>query len=164
MDTTQNISSIGTKRHPKRRRVVAFLALFAIAASVAAAAWILNGHGSGAVKVGTLSDPVVSAGVPDGVVYPGGTAAGAFTINNPNDGALVITAIRDGDGSGTSSSPGSCGYGNLSSNAKSGLSISVPAGSSTVTVPGAFTLSPDAPQGCAGATLTRDVGLTFSTP
>ncbi|MET0600434.1 MAG: hypothetical protein ABW167_00415 [Baekduia sp.] len=147
----------------KRRRTIALgLALVAVAASVAAAAWMLNSNGQGAAKVGTLSDVTVSAGDPTDDLYPGNDGAGTFTIDNPN-GALVLVATRVGDGSGTTSNP-ACGSGNLSINPASGLSITVPSGHSSVRVPGLFHLSSDAPSSCQGAKLTRDVGVTFATP
>jgi hypothetical protein len=151
-----------TTRIKRHRIVVAAVALLLVGAAVAAAAWMLNGSGQGAAKVGSLSDVTVGVGTPTDSLYPGNDGSGTFTIDNPN-AALVLVAARVGDGSGTTSNP-ACGYGNLAVNPTSGLSIAVPAGHSTITVPGLFHLDSSAPQSCQGVTLSRDVGLSFSTP
>lgn len=145
----------------RRSRIIGAVVGFVLSASlVAVAAWLVSGTGPGTTQIGTLVAPTITAGTLAGnekQCFPGGTCDGVFAISNPN-GALVVTGLSDG-GMGT----GTCAD-QLLTNPQTGLSIPVPAGSSTVTVPNAFALATAAPSSCQGTTATRVAVLQFATP
>lgn len=148
----------------RRRRITALAVVICLAAAgTALAAWFLMGHGQGGVRVGSLSPVSISSGAPSTSLYPGNDGSATFTIVNPN-GALVIDSITNGDG--TSAADSSCPTiaNFLSVNALSGLSIPVPAGTSTVVVPGAFHLSSGTPDSCQGASASKDINVHLATP
>ena len=153
---------------PRARKALATAAACALAgiASLAFAAWLTDSVGQGSTKVGPLVQPTVTpiASPSTAGCLPGGDCAGNYRVNNTNAGPLVLTGVSTvvGD-TGTTTIP-ACPFTNLSINAKTGLSIPIPTGTSDVVVPGAYRLSADAPNACQGAVLTASATLKFSTP
>jgi len=143
---------------------VLLVVLLALVAVVAAwAAWTLATQGqSGRGQVGTLTNPTVSnaAGAPAGIdCYPGQSCAVEIVVNNPNSTALVLTRYYTNGGTPQVDKPigtsnlASCPASNFTFNDRTGLTIQIPTGTTTVTVPGAYTLSSSAPNACQGSTV-----------
>jgi hypothetical protein len=150
-----------------RKRKFALVAVTAVAATTAYAAWLVDGEGPGHAEVGTLAAPTVQAGGLDPSAkrcLAGATCDGTFQITNDNGTALVLTGATAASSQvGESSSPG-CAANYLEVPVKTGLSIPIPAGTTTVKVPDVFRLRIDAPTACQGASIDKRVKLSFSTP
>lgn len=150
------------KNHKKIAGIAGF---FLIASTSAMAAWMIQGHGKGSTKIGKLDAPVITAATPAPPdLYPGGDGPATFTIDNPNNMPLKVTQASLGDPQDATTSNPSCGVQYLSVNAKTGLDIDVPKGTSTVVVPDLYRLAGDAPDACQGVQMSRDISLKFSTP
>lgn len=166
-------------RITKPRVIIAAIIVGAILTTVAWAAWTLTQSGSGSAKIAgalqplTFGTPTVS---PTSLLLPGGKADVYMKVTNPNSSAVTITQV-DEDFTATaftaaSSSPGTCpggnlGLGNLTFTAgtpySAVLSISVPPGTSDVTIPNAVSLKSNAPVACAGLDVTvSGIKLTTS--
>jgi hypothetical protein len=127
------------------------------------AAWTLLGvAGSGSGKAATLSSPTVSpvmSATAD--LKPGGTGALQLTVTNPNTVALTLTKIHTAGAVSTSSNTTNCPSSNFGiAVTDPSETIPIPAGTSTITIPGFTSLSAAAPTGCEGITDTI-TGLTF---
>jgi hypothetical protein len=152
----------------RRRKTAAVLTSLAlIGAGAGIAAWIIQADGDGRAKIGTLAAPVVSAGTASATsqCYPGTSCAASYSIQNPNPVGLIVTAVVNPGSTQVSSNQAACPEAHMTRNDLSGLSIPVPANlTTTVEVPGRYTLSSSAPTGCQGVSITATDRLTFSTP
>jgi hypothetical protein len=149
----------------RNKRWSGIAAFFLISATAASAAWLINSHGRGATKIGSLTAPTVTASSPAPPdLYPGGDGPGTFTIDNNNPMALKVISAQIGDVQDAVTSNPNCPVQFLSVNPKVNLDIDVPKGVSQVTVPDLYHLAGDAPSDCMGVTLSRDISLRFSTP
>lgn len=146
-----------------RKKYLALLLALLLVPGAAYAAWTVSAHGKGAGKVGTLQAPSVSEGAPSADLLPGADGSATFTIVNPNPMALNVVDVDAGPDGITSSDQAACPASNLSINSLRGQTITVPKGSSTVSVPGAYHLSSSAPSSCQGVTFSADTALGFST-
>jgi hypothetical protein len=150
------------KRHKRITAII--VCAFLGAAAYGIAAWITASEGGGAGKIGSLSAPTVAAGTAQGTLVPGGTGAAVFQITNNNSVPLLITSTgTSANGALDTGFIAGCTSSNVIVQALTGLSISVPVGTSTVVVPNEFMLASSAPSGCQGISFTRGVSLNFST-
>ncbi len=145
------------------------LVAFLLLVSVAVAAWFITQGSQSGGKIGTLTAPVVSAASPVGSgCLPGGTCSASVQVDNTTGSALTVSGTESLVGGFINGAPqqpsgfnSSCPSSVLSSPTKTGLSVSVPAGASTVTIPGVFTLDSSAPDACQGVAFTYPIKLTF---
>jgi hypothetical protein len=127
------------------------------------AAWITNGSGSGYAKAGTsqaLTTVDVSASTA-ATLYPGVSGDVRLQISNPNPYNVRVTGVT-GNGTITPDAGHSgCTTTGVSFTNQSGLTIDIPANSSTTTtLTGAASMSNASLNACQGATFTIPVSLT----
>ena len=146
-----------------RRKYAALLLGLLLVPGSAYAAWTITADGVGSTKFGSLTAPTVTASAtPVGDLYPGTNGSLAVKVDNPN-GALVVSGVAPVVGADVGQS--GCPASNVTVRTLTGLSVAVPAGSNqSVTIPAAVSADPAAPQACSGASISKGVRLTFSTP
>jgi hypothetical protein len=149
----------------KRKIVVAATASvgLVVGGGLAYATWSATGAGSGQAKALTAQTLTVNAGTGAADLYPGFTAGDMyFTINNTNPYPVTMTAMTPG--TITSSDPTNCPATNVSAIPKSGLSLSVPASSTSgqLSIADVVSMQAAAPDGCQGVTFDIVVTLTGS--
>jgi hypothetical protein len=152
----------------RRRKTLAVLAVLALAGTttVALAAWLVGGSGSGAARSGALQQVTLSAntGAAPTDLIPSDVATGtlAATVANPNVALKLISVDQNGPtiSDDSSACPGTF----VTVPQKTGLAIPVPAGSTTVTVPNVVKMDVAAPTGCQGRTFQIPVSAVLSTP
>jgi hypothetical protein len=149
-----------------RRRVAVLIAAAAsfAGAGVALAFYTTSGSGSGSATAATPQavSVVAFAGgdAPSSTLQPGGTADVILRLSNPNAYAVTLVAAT-GNGSITPDSGHSgCTTTGVSFTDQTGLSISIPSGSSLVHVPGAAKMDTTSSSGCQGATFSIPITLT----
>jgi hypothetical protein len=148
----------------KRNFIAASMTLIAMCAvGLVYAAWTTNGSGSGYAKAGssqTLTTVDVSA-TTAASLYPGVNGNVKIEISNPNPYAVRVTAIA-GTGAATPDAGHSgCTTTGVTFNNQTGLTIDIPASSSTTTtLTGAASMSNASIDACQGATFTIPVSLT----
>lgn len=167
------------KRKLLRKRVlIPSIAVFLVCGA-AIAAWVITSQGQGGKgSIGTLtaptiSNPTTSAATP---CYPGGTCDFQVSVTNPNTGPLVLKSWSPGSATVTVTKAGSpntlCEQNSpggivATLNNLTNLSIPIPAGTTTVTLPGAWSLPSNSPIDCAGSTVsidtTNQVTYSFAT-
>lgn len=158
------------RKHTKAT-IVGILIAALTATGIATAAWLFNNvAGDAGAKTGTIAAPTIVALTGPEItdtLLPGDSGPLTLKVNNPNSVDLVMTAV-DRDGSISSSNEGGCPASNLSTPGLdvSGLSISIPAGETVVTVPGNIVhLDNAAPSDCnGGVRFTIPVLADFATP
>lgn len=130
------------------------VAVLVAGAGAGYAAWSTNGAGS--VQARSAAPQTVTLNVAAGAadLYPGSSGAVSFTVNNPNPYAITLSTLTFG--TVTSSDQTACPATNITTTNKTGLSLSVPANSSstTLTVQAAVAMAASAPDGCQGRTFT----------
>ena len=145
---------------PSTAILVGLISLTVVAASggAALAYWRTTGTGSGAASVGTPQAVTVGAatGTPLTTLIPGGTAELLIQLSNPNSYSVTLTSVTQ-NLSGTVSG---CSKSGVTVPTKTGLSITVPAGSSTVTVPNGAAMAIDSASLCQGNTINLPVTVT----
>ena len=137
--------------------------------------YTVAGSGSSSGSTGTVQPLTVSpatVGSPSSTLLPGGTADLLLNVTNPNAVAVTITSVAQGGGvtvsggSGCSSDPAwptTTGNSGVAIVTTTGLSISVPAGSSaTVHVAGGASMTNSSAAGCQGATFQIPVTVTVT--
>ena len=148
----------------KRNVVAASTTLIAIVAvGFVYAAWTTNGSGSGYAKAGS-SQPLTTVDVSASTaatLYPGVSGDVKLQISNPNPYAVRVTGVS-GNGTITPDAGHSgCTTTGVTFTNQSGLTIDVPASSSTtITLTGAAAMSNASLNACQGATFTIPVTLT----
>jgi hypothetical protein len=128
--------------------------------TIAYGAWSASGSGSSQAKSVTAVALTVSVATGTADLYPGGSGAVYFTVNNTNPYGVSLT---DADfGAVTSSDEVNCPAANITVNDKTGLSLSVGANttSATLSIANAVTMSSAALDGCQGKTFTIATTLT----
>jgi hypothetical protein len=148
----------------KRNFIAASMTLVVmVAVGFVYAAWTTNGSGSGYAKAGTsqaLTTVDVSA-TTAASLYPGVTGDVKIQISNPNPYAVRVTAVA---GSGTITADAGhsgCTTTGVSFTDQTGLTIDIPASSSTTsTLTGAAAMTNASLNACQGATFTIPVSLT----
>ena len=133
--------------------------------SVAVAAWVTNGTGSGYAKAGSsqaLTTVDVSAST-TATLYPGVTGNVTLRIDNPNPYDVVVTDVT-GNGAITSDAGAACDASTgVTYTDQTGLSLSVPAGTAaTFTLNNSASMSNASDNSCQGAVFTIPVSLTGS--
>lgn len=122
-----------------------------------------SGTGSGATVAGTVSAVTVeqATGTVSNQLQPGGTGDLLITVDNPNARALTLTSVTQ-NGSVTSVGGSSCtgATSGVSIPSSSGLSITIPSGTHTITVPGGVQMSSSSASGCQGASFHVPVLVT----
>jgi len=131
----------------------------------ALAYWTSNGSGSvhaGTATLGTVALVGVSGG-PANALMPGGSADLVLTIDNTNSFAVTLIGIVGDGGIAPSGGIGGCTILNddVSTNLPSNPSIAVPAGTHTIAVPNAVSMTTSSASGCQGATFTIPVLVTL---
>lgn len=148
----------------KRRRKIAVLLGTVAAVTIGGAAyalWSANGSGPAGSKALTAQLLTVAGATPTADLYPGFTGGDLFfTVNNPNPYAVTLTSMTPG--AITSSDPSACPTSNITVANASGLTLSVPAASTSapLTIQNVVTMVSGAPDGCQGIDFT--VALTLA--
>ena len=151
------------------RRLFVGSALAIVAAAVVAGAalayWRSSGTGSGSGHAGTLQTVTVAAFVggdaPHSYLLPGGSTADVILrVSNPNAYAVTLVSVV-GNGTITpDAGHASCTTTGVTFTNQTALSISIPAGSSLVDLPGSASMSAASSNGCQGATFSIPVAIT----
>ncbi len=147
----------------KKGFVATLLAGAMLAASVATAAWLASGTGTGAAEAITATDLTVDPGTTSPDLYPGFSNGDLYVvINNPNPYAVTVTEIAAAAGSVTSDSAACDAGGNeVSLDASTAVSIDVPAaGSTSTTVANIVSMGLNSDDACQGATFSIRVDVT----
>ncbi len=147
----------------RKASLVTVLILAALAtAGVASAYWAGSGNGAGSANTGTTQAVTLSPGTPTAQLYPGGQAAVALSIANPNPGSVRIGSLSLDTSLGTGGfavdgAHSACGVASLTfaPQTNGGAGWTVPgAGSLPVTLAGALSMNGNAANACQGATFT----------
>jgi hypothetical protein len=145
-----------------KRAIVVTAAVAAVsAASVAYAAWVSSGSGSGYAKATTaqaLSTVDVSASAA-GQLYPGGNGDVVVKLHNPNSYPVRITSISNGTGAITANLPACVTTGVTFTN-QTGVFDVAANSDAQFTLTGAAHMSNASDDGCQGATFTIPVSLS----
>ena len=142
-----------------RAVLVAATALAVSAGSATAYAYFTaSGSGGAAASTGALQTVTVAAtaGTPSGELVPGGNADVSLRVTNPNGFAVTLVSVT---GSGAITASNSCSPTGVTFTDQTGLSISIPSGTSQVHLSGAAAMSPASADACQGATFTIPVTI-----
>ena len=115
-----------------------------------------SGHAS--ASTGTMQTVTVAAtaGTPSSTLVPGGTADVSLEVTNPNSYTVTLVSVT---GSGAITASNSCSPTGVTFSNRSGLSISVPSGTSQVHLPAAAAMSSASANACQGATFSIPVTI-----
>ena len=122
-----------------------------------------SGHGNGSASVGTMqnvtiSSPTVSPGTP---LRPGGSGDVSFEVSNPNNFTVtLVSVVGDGAIIPDSSHSATCTTTGVTFHDQTSLSILLPAGTTTVDLPGVATMDGTSSAGCQGATFSIPVTIS----
>ena len=151
------------KKSIKRLAVGALFVVIAIGGSVAVAAWLSGGTGSGFAKATTAQalTTIDASASTSATLYPGATGNVTVDINNPNPYPVRVTSVT-GNGTITSNAGAAC---NASTGVafanQTGLTLDVPAGTdASFTLTGAVSMSNASDNACQGAVFTIPVSLS----
>jgi hypothetical protein len=147
----------------KKASVATLLTGALLAASIATAAWLANGSGSGAAKAITATDLTVEVATASADLYPGFQNGDLYLkINNPNPYGVTVTQIDAGTDPVTSDSAAcDTGGSEVTLDASTVVSIDVPAGGSTTTsVANIVNMGLDSDDACQGATFDIPVDVS----
>ena len=149
----------------KRRKLAlaTVVAVFAVAAGVAYAAWTASGSGSGYAKAGSAQalTTLDASAVTSATLYPGVSGDVKLKVNNPNPYPVRITSVT-GAATITSDKGAACDASTgVTFTNPSGLTLDVAASSSgTFTLSGAVAMSNASDNSCQGALFTIPVTLS----
>ena len=154
----------------KLRTRLSRVAVAVVALAIAGGAWAYwsaSGSGEGSASATEAQAVTVTTGSPTSKLYPGGNAAVALTISNPNSfqvsiPSLVLDTSQGTNGFDVDSTHAGCDVSALSftSQSNSGDGWKVPAkvgatdGSLDLDLAGAVSMSSSAANACQGATFT----------
>ena len=147
-----------TRKH--KIGIAGVLAALLLGGGVAVALWSTTGIGTGSAKADTVQVATVTAATGTADLYPGFTGGDVyFTITNPNPFPVEFTAMTAG--AVVSSDPTNCPASNISVSGATGLSITMPANttSSTQSIADVVTMVLAAPNGCQGVSFTIPLQL-----
>jgi len=150
----------------RRVCVVAIVAaVFASTGGVAYAFIAGSGSGNGSASAGTLQTVTVAAFVggdaPSSKLYPGGPATDVFLrVNNPNAFSVQVFSVAANGSITADAGHSGCTTTGVTFTPPVNPSITVPAGSSLVHLPGAASMSTASVSACQGATFSIPVTLT----
>jgi hypothetical protein len=148
----------------RKTLVTTGLAIGAVFVGVAFAAWTVSASGSGSAKSISGSSSTITTDATAAVadLYPGYTAGTVyFQIDNPNPYPVRFTSMTAG--AVTSSDQTNCPASNVTATDRTGLTIDVPANTTTAvsrTITNAVSMASAAPDGCKSKTFT--IGMTLS--
>jgi hypothetical protein len=154
----------GPRRRFRRRwTVLATVAVGALVAGAAIAAWSVSGSGSGYAKATTATLLTVgdASASTSADLYPGGTGAVKLMVTNPNGFAVRITSVS-GTGAITSDKGAACNASTgVTFTNQSGLTLDLAGGAtSTFTLAGAVAMSNSSDNSCQGALFTIPVSVS----
>jgi hypothetical protein len=159
--------AFGPRRRSHRKAIaIGLLIGLLVAASVAVAAWLTSGNGTGYSKAGStqaliiVDQPFVD--IPP-TLFPGSNGDLSIKVTNPNSGPVTIKSVTANGGPGSSDESG-CSNSNVTFTNQTGLSLGpIPAsGTTVITVPGSVHLDAGAPTTCQGVTFSIPVTVTGS--
>jgi hypothetical protein len=166
MSIIMNVLPSGRRALTRRTLVTATAgtALVAVVGGVAYAAWNVSTApgGTSEAQAATAVQLTVTAGTSVGDIYPSASATGSvyLKLTNPNSFPVTLTAATFG--SPTTAAAG-CPGSNVTVANQTGLSISVPANTTTAapyTISSIVTMATTAPNACQGVVFTIPVTLT----
>ena len=147
----------------KRLAVGVMFAAIAVAGSVAVAAWLSSGTGSGFAKATTAQDlsTIDAQASTSATLYPGATGDVTIDIDNPNPYPVRVTSVT-GTTAITSDAGAAC---NASTGVvfadQTGLTLDVAANTdATFTLTGAVSMTNASDNSCQGAVFTIPVSLS----
>lgn len=159
------------KRTNRRRTAVGVLATLLTVGmfGTASAYWSGSGTGAGSATTGDIQPVTLSPATASTQVYPGGQAAVALIVNNPNPGlvrvaSLALDTTQGVGGFAVDGAHASCDVVSLSytTQTNGGSGWSIPGGgSSSVTVSNALAMSASATDVCQGASFTVYLKAAF---
>jgi hypothetical protein len=150
-------------RRKKKFAVVGGALALVLCSSLAFALWTAHGSGSGTAKARTAQTITVAGATGTADLYPGFTGGNVyFTMTNTNPYPVTFTSMTPG--SIVSGDPTNCPASNVSVTSATGLSLSVPANSTSATssVNGVVSMASTAPDGCQGVSFTINLTLDGS--
>ena len=152
----------GGARRGRTAILIAVTALTLVVAGVAVAYWRAGGGGSASAATGSPTAVTLSPATPTAQLYPGGQAAVALTITNPNPGtvrvgSLTLDTSQGSGGFGVDGGHSGCVLSSLSyttqNNAGAGWTLT--GGQALpVTLPNALSMTTSAANACQGANFT----------
>jgi hypothetical protein len=154
------------KLFSRKGAVTSALAIGSLIVGVAFATWSSTGSGSATAKAssGTASAVTTDAAGAVADLYPGFTGGDLyFKIDNPNPYPVRFTTMTPG--TVTSGDPTNCASSKVTAVSKTGLTIDVPANTTTPvskSVADAVSMDATALDGCKGVTFTIAVTLSGS--
>lgn len=154
------------KLFSRKGAVTSALAIGSLIVGMAFALWTQSGSGSGTAKAASGTDSTVSTDAAAAVVdlYPGFTDGDLYLkVDNPNPYPVRFTSLTPG--TITSGDAVNCPASNVSAVSKTGLTIDVPANTTTAiskSVADAVSMASAAPEGCKNVTFTIAVTLSGS--
>ena len=157
-------TTVNTRRRRFVTTMTAFLAVSII--SVASAAWLANGDGSGYVKAGTSEDLGTVAATSSEDLVPNTTADVVVSVTNPNPFAVDLTDIEQSTGAEITSNQSGCDASNHDvtftdlTDITAGTYV-IPANSPgfEITLPNAVDMQEDSANECQSAVFTIPVDL-----
>ena len=151
-------------RTTRRNSVVASLVALLTVATVGAASayWTGPGSGTGSASTGSIQPVTLSPATASTQIFPGGQAAVAVVVTNPNPGlvrvvSLALDTTQGVGGFAVDGAHAACGVSSLSytTQTNGGSGWSIPGGgSSSLTLPTSLSMTTDASNSCQGATFT----------
>jgi len=127
--------------------------------------WNTLGSGSAAATTGNVSAVSVAAftggDAPNTALIPGGSSDVVVRINNTNAFALTMSAISLNGSVTASGGTGTCTTTGVTITFPGSPSITVPAGSHLIDLPGTAAMSTASQNGCQGATFQIPVSVTL---
>lgn len=151
-------------RRWRRSATITLLTIGAMLGSIAFAQWLAKGEGQGRAEAGAAEDLVVTAAAPSDAMYPGGTAAVALTVHNPNPYPVTVTLVEQVPGEDITSDGVGCdvsNHGVTFSTQTTSFGVAAD-GSTTIELPDAAAMSLDTAEACQGATFSIPLRVTGS--
>jgi hypothetical protein len=140
----------------------AIAVVLGLGAGTAFAYFTSSGSGSGTASTGSVQAVTVlpAAGAVTNKLFPGASGDLVVTLSNPNSFPVTITNVS-GNGTVTGSGGlGTCSTTGVSVPTQSGLTITVLAGTHSVTIPDGVSMDATSDSGCQNATFSVPVTLT----
>jgi hypothetical protein len=150
-----------TRKH--KIGIAGILAALLLGGGVAVALWSTTGIGTGSAKADTVQTATVTAATGTADLYPGFNGGDVyFTITNPNPFPVEFTSMTAG--TVVSSDPVNCPASNVTVTGATGLSLTVPANttSATQSIADVVTMVLAAPNGCQGVSFSIPLTLAGS--
>lgn len=153
-------------KNPTLRRVFVVTTVVGatLGGGIAVAAWTSSGAGTAGAKAGTASAPTTGAvdtsAMTTGLLYPGVSGDALIRITNPNPYPVKVSDISANGTATVSGNTGTCAGNTVTWNSKQPATVLTAGATTTITVTGAVTMAPTAPDGCQGAVYSLPVTVT----